>query len=127
MVGRFELAYFELDLLRPEVLFCTKCDCEGDKTNWCRRVSRNDAIKGGFAWSVQSHVVEAHLRQCACKDQVEPASTVDKYSSEFGSLDDWIEYQWELSWFREAGPLILPGEGDGDLAIFQGSLNCKLD
>ena len=66
----------------------------------------------------QTHVVEAHLGQCTSEDQIEPASTVNEYSRELGPLDNWIEYQWELSRFREAGPLIIPGEGDGDLAVF---------
>jgi len=92
MVGRFELAYFELDLLRPEVLFCTKCDWEGDRANWCRRVSGNDAVEGCFARSEQTHVVKAHLRQCACEDQDESTAAISEYSSEFGSLDDWVEY-----------------------------------
>jgi len=118
MIGRFKVGYFKLDVLCPEVLFCTKYDWEGDRANWCGRVSGDDAVEGGFAWSKKTHVVEAHLRQCTCKDQVEPASAVDKYSSELGSLDNWIEYQRGLYWFREAGPLILPGEGDGDLAVF---------
>ena len=61
MVGRFEVGYFELDILRPEVLFYTKCDWEGNRTDWCRKVSGDDAVEGGFAWSEQAHVVKAHL------------------------------------------------------------------
>ena len=83
MIGGFEVGYFELDVLRPEVLFCTKCDWEGDRANWCRRISGNDVVEGGLAWSKQTHVVEAHLRQCACENQVEPASAVNEYSSKF--------------------------------------------
>ena len=51
VVGRFEVGYFKLDVLRPEVLFCTKCDWEGDRANWCRRISGNDAVEWGLAWS----------------------------------------------------------------------------
>ena len=46
-----------------------------------RRISGNYAVEGGFAWGKQTHVVEAHFCQCACEDQVEPASAVDEYSS----------------------------------------------
>ena len=92
VVRRFEVDNFEQDVLRPEVLFYTKYDREGNRANRCRRVSGNDAIERGFAWSEQAHVVEAHLHQCTCKDKVEPTSTVDEYSSELGSLDDRVEY-----------------------------------
>ena len=92
MVGRFEVGYFELDILCPEVLLRTKCNWEGNRGNWCRRVSGNDAVKRGFARCEQAHVVEAHLDQHACKDQVEPTSAVDEYSSKLGALNDWIEY-----------------------------------
>ena len=69
-------------MLRPEVLLCTKGDREGHRANWCRRITENNAVERGFAWSKQGRVVEAHLRQCACEDQVVPASAVDEYSSE---------------------------------------------
>ena len=92
MVGRFEVGYFELDVLCPEVLFCTEYEREGDRTNRCRRISGNDAVERGFAWSEQTHVVEAHLSQRTCEDQVEPTSAINEYSSEFRPLDDWVEY-----------------------------------
>ena len=92
MVRGLEVGYFEFDVLCPEVLFCTKCDWEGDQANWCRRVSRNNAVEWSLAWSKQTHIVEAHLYQCACKDQVEPTSAVDEYSNKLGALNDWIEY-----------------------------------
>ena len=92
MVRRFEVGYFELDVLRPEVLFCTKCDRKGDRANWCGRISGENAIEWSLAWSEKTHVVEAHLCQSTCKDQVEPTSAVDEYSSELGALDDWVEY-----------------------------------
>ena len=120
MVGRFEVGYFEFDVLCPKVLFCTKCDSEGYRANWCRRITENNAVERGFAWSKQARVVEAHLRQCACEDQVVPASAVDEYSSELGSLDNWIKYQRKLSCFREASPLIIPREGDETSLYFNG-------
>ena len=92
MVGRFEVGYFEFDVLCPEVLFCTKCDWESNRANRCRGVLGDNAVEWGLAWSEQTHVVEAHFCQCACKDQVEPTSTVDEYSSKLGTLNDWIEY-----------------------------------
>ena len=92
MVGRFEVGYFEFDVFCPEVLFCTEYDWEGDRTNWCRGISGDDAVERSLAWSKQTLVVEAHLCQSACKDQVEPTSAVDEYSSKLGALDDWIEY-----------------------------------
>ena len=92
MVGRFEVSYFEFDVLYPEVLFCIKCDWEGNRANWSRGISEDDAVEWSLAWSKQTHVVEAHLCQRACKDQVEPTYTVDEYSSKLGALDDWIEY-----------------------------------
>ena len=76
----------------PEVLFCTKCDWESNRADWCRRVPGYDAIERSLAWGEQTHVVEAHLYQCAFKDQVEPTSAVDEYSSKLGALNDWIEY-----------------------------------
>ena len=92
MIGRFEVGHFKLDVLRLEVLFCTKYDWEGDRANWCGTVFGDDAVEGGFAWSKQTHVVEAYFCQCACKDQVEPTSAVDEYLSKLGALNDWIEY-----------------------------------
>ena len=92
MVRGLEVGYFEFDVRCAEVLFCTKCDWEGDRANWCRRVSRNDDVEWSLTWSKQTHIVEAHLYQYACKDQVEPTSAVDEYSSKLGALNDWIEY-----------------------------------
>ena len=92
MVGIFEVGYLELDVFRPEVLFCTECDWKGDRADRCRRISGNDAVEWGLAWGDQTHVVEAHLSQRTCKDQVEPTSAINEYSSEFGPLDDWVEY-----------------------------------
>ena len=51
MIGRFEVGYFELDVLRPEVLFCIECDWKGDRAYWCRRISGDNAIERGLAWS----------------------------------------------------------------------------
>ena len=92
MVRGFEVGYFELDVLCPEVMFCTECDWKSNRANWCRRISRDNAIERGLAWSKQTHVVEAHLCQYACEDQVEPTAAVDEYSSKLGTVDDWIEY-----------------------------------
>ena len=92
MVRGFEVNYFELDILCPEVLNHSKCEWECNRANWCRGVSWNDAVEASFAWCKQTHIAKAHLHQCACKDQVEPASTINKYSSGLGSLDDRVEY-----------------------------------
>ena len=92
MVGRFEVGYFEFDIFCPEVLFCTKRDWESNRANWCREIPRDDTVERSLAWSKHTHIVEAHLYQCACKDQVEPTSAVDEYSSKLGALDDWNEY-----------------------------------
>ena len=62
MIGGFEVGYLELDVLHQEILFCTKCVWERDQANLCRRISKNDVVEGRFAWSAQTHVVEAHLR-----------------------------------------------------------------
>ena len=92
MVRRFEVGYFELDVFCPEVLFCTKCNWESNRADWCRVIPGDDAVEWSLSWSKQTHVVEAHLCQCACKDQVEPTSAINEYSSKLGALDDWIEY-----------------------------------
>ena len=92
MVRRFEVSYFELDIFCPEVLFCTKCNWESNRADWCRGIPRDDAVEWSLAWSKQTHVVEAHLCQSTWKDQVEPTSAVNEYSSKLGALDDWIEY-----------------------------------
>ena len=92
MVGRFEVGYFEFDIFCLEVLFCTKCDWESNRANWCRGIPGDDAVERSIAWSKQTHIVDAHLYQCACKDQVEPTCAVDEYSSKLGALNDWIEY-----------------------------------
>ena len=91
MIRGLEVGYFEFDVLCPEVLFSTKYEWEGNRANWSRGISGDDAVERS-PWSKQTHVVEAHLYQCACKDQVEPTSAVDEYSSKLGALDDWIEY-----------------------------------
>ena len=92
MVGRFEVGYFEFDVFCSEVLFCTKCDWESNRANWSRGISGDDAVEWSLAWSKQTHIVEAHLYQCACRDQVEPTSAIDEYSSKLGTLNNWIEY-----------------------------------
>ena len=92
MVERFEVGYFEFDVFCPEVLFCTKCDWEGDRANWSKGISGDDAVEWSLALSKQAHIIEDHLYQCACKDQVEPTSVVDEYSSKLGALNDWLEY-----------------------------------
>ena len=79
MVRGLEVGYFEFDVFCPEVLLCTECDWEGDRANWCRGISGVDAVEWSLAWSKLTHVVEAHLCQCASKDQVEPISAVDEY------------------------------------------------
>ena len=86
MVGRFKVGYFEFDILCLEVLFCTKCDWESNRADWCRRIPGDDAIERSLAWSKQTHVVEAHLYQSICKDLVEPTSAVNEYSSMLGAL-----------------------------------------
>ena len=68
VVGRFEVGYFEFDVFCPEVLFCTKCDWESNRANWRRGIFLDDAVERSLAWSKQTHVIEAHLYQCACKD-----------------------------------------------------------
>ena len=92
MIRGLEVDYFEFDVLCPEVLFCTKCDWDGNRANWSRGIFGDDAVERSLAWSKRTHIVEAHLYQCACKDQVEPTSAVDEYSSKFGALNDWIKY-----------------------------------
>ena len=92
MVRRFEVGYFELDVLCPEVLLYAECNRKGNRANWCIGISWNDAIERSLAWCEQAHVIEDHLHLCACEDQIKPTSTIDKYSSKFGSLDDWNEY-----------------------------------
>ena len=92
MIGRLEVGYFEFDVLRPEVLFCTECDRKSNRANWCRRVSGDNTVKRNLAWSEQTHVVEAHLSQRTREDQVEPAFAINEYSSELGPLDNWVEY-----------------------------------
>ena len=92
MVRRFEVGYFKLDVFCPEVLFYTKCNWQSNQADWRRGIPGDDAVEWSLAWIKQTHVVEAHLCQCACKDQVEPTSAVDEYSSKLGALDDWIEY-----------------------------------
>ena len=67
MVGRFEVSYFESDVFCPEVLFCTKCDWESNRANWCREVPGDNAIEWGLDWSEQTHVVEAHFANVLAK------------------------------------------------------------
>ena len=88
MIRGLEVGYFEFDLLSLEVLLCTKCDWEGNRANWSRGISGDDTVEWSLAWSKQAHIIEAHLYQCACKDQVEPTSAVDEYSSKLGALND---------------------------------------
>jgi hypothetical protein len=59
--------------------------------------------------------VELHLFQGLGEKDVEPASTIDKHLVEFGARDHRLQDEGEPSWFREAGPLIRTGEGDGYL------------
>jgi hypothetical protein len=59
--------------------------------------------------------VELHLLQGLREKDVEPASTVDEHLVEFGARDHRLQDEGELSWFREAGPLIRAGQGDGYL------------
>jgi hypothetical protein len=59
--------------------------------------------------------VKLHLLQGLGEKDVEPASTVDEDLVEFGARDHRLQDEWEPPWFREAGPLIRAGEGNGYL------------
>jgi hypothetical protein len=59
--------------------------------------------------------VELHLLQGLGEKDVELASTVDEDLVELGARDHWLQDEWEMSWFREACPLIHTGEGNGYL------------
>jgi hypothetical protein len=59
--------------------------------------------------------VELHLLQVLGEKDVELSSTVDEHLVEFGARDHRLHDEGEPSWFREAGPLIRVGEGDGYL------------
>ena len=72
--------------------FCSVPNVTGRVTEPIGGISGDDAVEWSLAWSKQTHIVEAHLYQCACKDQVEPTSAVNEYLSKLGALDDWIEY-----------------------------------
>jgi hypothetical protein len=59
--------------------------------------------------------VELDLLQGLGEKDIKPASTVDEDLVEFGARDNRLQDEWEPSWFREACPLILVGEGNGYL------------
>jgi hypothetical protein len=59
--------------------------------------------------------VELHFLQGFGEEDVEPAPTVDEHLVEFGARHHWLQDEGEPSWFREAGPLVRAGEGDGYL------------
>jgi hypothetical protein len=79
------------------------------------RITWNDPVKWGLAGHQHILEIQAHFLQSTDEDEIEPASNIDE---DLGKLDlrhHRIQDQRELTGLREARPLIVVRERDGDL------------
>jgi hypothetical protein len=115
MIRRFEASHFEFNELGVVVLPRAEGDWKDYRTKWVHRVTWDDAIEGGFARNQHVREVQTHLPQSACEDEVETTPTADEHLGELDLCHHWTQDQEELAGLREARPLIITGERDGDL------------
>jgi hypothetical protein len=127
MIRRFEVSHFEFNELGAVVLPRAESDWKNYRTKWVRRITWYDAVERGLARNQHVREVQAHLPQSASKDEVETTPTVDEHLGEPDFCHHWIQDQGELTGLREAHPLIIAGERDGDLRPTQWSWYRRLD
>jgi hypothetical protein len=101
MIRRFEVGHFEFNELGAVVLPRAEGDWKNHRTKWCA------ALPG--------------------EDEVETTPTVDEHLGEPDFCHHWIQDQGELTGLREARPLIITGERDGDLRPTEWSWYRRLD
>jgi hypothetical protein len=115
MVRGVEGSHLELDKLGMIVLPRAKGNWEDHRTKRVRRVTWDNAVEGGLAGNQHVLKIQAHFLQSADEDEIEPASAIDE---DLGKLDlrhHGVQDQGELTGLREARPLIVARERDGDL------------
>jgi hypothetical protein len=127
MIRRFEVSHFEFNELSTVVLPRAEGDCKNYRTKRVRRVTWDDAIERGLARNQHVCEVQAHLPQSAGKDEVETTPTIDEHLGEPDFCYHSIQDQGKLTGLREARPLIVAGERDGDLRPMKWSWYCWLD
>jgi hypothetical protein len=127
MIRRLEVGHFEFDELSAVVPPRAEGDWENYRTKCMRRVTWDDAVERGFAQNQHVLEVQAHLPQSAGEDEVEVAPTIDEDLSEPDLCHNKILNQGELAGLREAHPLIVTGEQDGDLRPTEWSRHRRLD
>jgi hypothetical protein len=127
MISRFEVSHFKFNELGVVVLPRAEGDWKDYRTKWVRRVTWDDAIERGLARNQHVHEVQTHLPQSAGEDEVETAPTIDEHLGEPDFCHHWVQDQGKLTELREARPLIITGERDGDLRPTEWSWYCRLD
>jgi hypothetical protein len=92
-----------------------------------RCVTWDGAIERGLAQNQHVCEVQTHLPQSAGEDEVETTPTIDEHLGEPDFCHHWIQDRGELTGLREACPLIVAGERDGDLRLTEWSWYHRLD
>jgi hypothetical protein len=127
MVRRVKSSHFEFDELSTIILPRAEGDWEDHRTKRVRRITWDDAVKGGLAGN--QHILEilAHFLQSADEDEIEPAPAIDE---DLGKLDvrhHRIQDQGELVGLGKSRPLVITRERDGDLRPTEWSWYRRLD
>jgi hypothetical protein len=127
MIRRFEISHFEFNELGAVVLPRVEGDWKNYRTKWVRCITWDDAIERGFARNQHVREVQTHLPQSVGEDEVDTTPTIDEHLGEPDFCHHWIHDQGELTGLREAHPLIITGERDGDLRPTEWSWYRQLD
>jgi hypothetical protein len=115
MIRGLKGSHFELDELGTIILPCAEGDWEDHRTKRVCRVTWDDAVEGRLAGNQHVLEIQAHFFQSADEDEIEPAPAVDKDLGELNLCHHRIQDQGEFTRLREASPLIVTRERDGDL------------
>jgi hypothetical protein len=127
MVRRVKSSHFKLDKFSTIILPRAEGDWEDHRTKRVRRITWNDAVKGGFAGNQHILEIQAHLLQSADEDEIESTPAIDE---DLGKLDlrhHRIQDQGELTGLGKARPLVITRERDGDLRPTEWSWYRRLD
>jgi hypothetical protein len=115
MVRGIKSSHLKLDELGTIVLPRAKGDWEDHRAKRMRRITWDDPVKGRLAGHQHILEIQAHLLQSTDEDEIEPASAIDEDLGKLDLCHHRIQDQWELTGLREARPLIVARERDGDL------------
>jgi hypothetical protein len=127
MVRRLEISHFKFDELSTIILPRAEGDWEDYRTKRVCHVTWDDAVEGGLTGNQHALEIQAHFFQSADEDEIEPAPAIDEDLGELDLRHHRIKDQREFSGLREARPLVVAGELDGDLRPTERSWYRRLD